>query len=290
MIKTPLHTADDLQSMRELTARSGRRSSADLDEVMQLTGVRARTRLWKEGGRLAAFAFVDDFNNLFFEIEPASRTDPLEDEIVAWGIACVKKDHAEGGQRTLDICLDADDLPRLAMLERRGFERVEFRSLHYSRSLREPIREHPFPRGFSLRCAEGEGEVEALVELHRAAFGTLNMTMEERLAIMRAPRYERELDLLAVSPDGELAAFCICWLEDADGQVGFTDPIGVRPRYHRLGLGKAIVTAGMKMLKDRGAQAVELGTGSDNLAMQGLAESLGFVVTSEKVWLSKGVN
>ena len=45
----------------------------------------------------------------------------------------------------------------------------------------------------------------------------------------------------------------------------------------------------MLALKNRGARVVELGTSSQNLPMQGLAEKLGFVVVSEKLWLSKQV-
>ena len=48
--------------------------------------------------------------------------------------------------------------------------------------------------------ALGEQEAEALAALHRAAFGTDHMTVEERLAIMRAPGYLPELDLLAATP------------------------------------------------------------------------------------------
>lgn len=68
-----------------------------------------------------------------------------------------------------------------------------------------------------------------------------------------------------------------------------TDPIGVHPRFQRLGLGKAVVTTGLRLLKSRGVATVELGTGSDNIPMQRLAESLGFVCVAEKLWFSKSV-
>jgi hypothetical protein len=47
---------------------------------------------------------------------------------------------------------------------------------------------------------------------HRAAFGTEYLTVEERLATMREPEYDPELDLLAVAPDGRLAAYCMCFI------------------------------------------------------------------------------
>lgn len=69
-----------------------------------------------------------------------------------------------------------------------------------------------------------------------------------------------------------------------------TDPIGVHPRFQRRGLGKAVVTAGLRLLKSSGVVTVGLGTGSNNLPMQCLAESLGFVRVSEKLWFSKTVD
>jgi ribosomal protein S18 acetylase RimI-like enzyme len=108
--------------------------------------------------------------------------------------------------------------------------------------------------------------------------------------MMSVPQYEPEMDLVAIAPNGELAAFCVCGFDDAEKQVGYTDPIGTHPDYRRIGLGKAIVSSGMQMLKTRNAKVVELGTSSDNLAMQGLAEALGFERVSERLWFSKTVS
>ena len=284
-----LQDSSDIQSMRDLIARLPQKSTAiDFEETTQLDSVRARTRLWKNEGKLIGFAYVDDFNNLRFEVEPQSRSTQLEDEIIAWGLDCMKKRNAETGQNdTLDASFLVGNTWQIALLQRSGFGQENLRSLHYARSLNEPIPEHPLPPGFSLRCVKGEDEVENLVNLHRAAFGTENMTVEERLAIMRAPQYERELDLLAIAPNGELAAFCICGIEDEN--IGYTDPIGVHKNYQRLGLGKAVLSAGLQTLKQRGIERAELGTSSENIAMQQLATAMGFVVISESLWFSKKV-
>jgi mycothiol synthase len=131
--------------------------------------------------------------------------------------------------------------------------------------------------------------VERLVALHRSAFGTSNMSVDQRLAMMRTPRYLRQLDLVAVAPDGEFAAFCVCGFSDSRLQVGYTEPIGTRPDYQGMGLAKAIVSAGLARLKALGARTAGLGTSSENIAMQHLAGTLGFSVVSEKLWFSKPV-
>ena len=284
----------DVQLIRDFVARLPHGLTvADLDESLQLAPIKATTRLWQHNEDVVGFAFVDDYNNLRFEIDPAHRSGQLAEEIVAWGVACMSKRNRETGQdSTLDTSCWTEDAWQIAMLQQAGFVRDDFRTLRYARALSKPVTVHPLPPGFSLRCVEGDHEVEQLVPLHRAAFSTTNMTVEQRLAIMQAPGYQRDLDLVAVAPDGELAAFCICGYEDArDGDTtGFTDPIGVHPRFQRLGLGKAVVTAGLRLLKSRGVATVELGTGSDNMPMQRLAESLGFVCVAEKLWFSKTVD
>ena len=65
--------------------------------------------------------------------------------------------------------------------------------------------------------------------------------------------------------------------------------MGTHQKYQRRGLGKAIVAAGLRLLKNSGANVVELSTGSDNLAMQKLAVGSGFMCVSEKLWFSKTV-
>jgi mycothiol synthase len=287
-----LRDESDIRHMRELIGRlPGGSSVVDLDELMLQPSIRARTRLWRRGEQLVAFALVDDYNNLKFDLDPLEASPQLEAQIVEWGLACLRKRNAASGQEhTLDASCAASNAARIALLERHGFRRDSIRSLHYARSQNVPVPDHPLPGGFRLRAARGEGEVEALVALHHAASGTASMSVEARLAIMRAPQYLPELDLVAVAPDGELAAFCICWFEDASRKVGYTDPIGTHARYQRRGLGKAVVTAGLRALQERGAETARLTTSSENVAMQRLAEAMGFRMVWESLWFSRAVD
>ena len=287
-----LRDESDLAALRAfITSLPGKADINRIEEHMAMQAIRACTRLWRYGEQIIACAYVDSYNNLLFEIHPAQRSEALETEIMDWGLACMKKRNQEtGASSTLDASCSAADVERLAFLERFGFVREPIRSLQYSRPLDGAIEAIPFPSGFSVRCVRGESEVEALVALHRAAFGTEHMTVEERIAIMHAPNYVPELDLVAVGPDGELSAFCICELEgEGETKVGFTDPVGTHPRYWRLGLGRAILGAGLRALKERGAVRAELGTSSANISMQRLAEHMGFACVAENLWFSKEV-
>lgn len=285
---TPCGGEADLAAMRALLTRLASTAAVvDFEEQMLLAGVRSRLRLGREGGDLVGFAWVDDYCNLWFETAPhAPGLAALEDEIVTWGVECVRKLAEPGEPLSLDAVCRADQTQRAAVLLRHGFVRQAVRTLRYARPLAQPVADCPPPPGFCIRAVTGPQEVDALVALHRAAFDTDNMSVEERLAMMSTPHYRPQLDLVAVAPGGELAAFCVCGLEDG---IGSTDPIGTHPRFQRRGLGGAVMTAGLQLLRAAGALSAELGTSSENTAMQRLAEKLGFTCVSEKVWFSKAV-
>lgn len=168
----------------------------------------------------------------------------IEGELVAWAVSAVQKRNLLGGEAgTLDASSLETDVHRIAFLERHGFERLPESSMLFARSLDANIPEPHVPVGFVTRSLLGEAEIQAYVALHRAAFGTENMTVEYRQAIMRASDYLPELDLVVQAPDGRLAAFCVCQIFPADSpraggtKEGWTDPVGTHPEYQHLGHG-----------------------------------------------------
>lgn len=288
----PFSGEQDLQAVRNfLGTLSSSPSLVDFEENMQLESVRSNVRIWRQSQEVIAIAYVDDYNNLWFECLPGFPfLDQLGTEIIEWGITCITKRNLETGQsNTLDFSCFADDWYHLQLLEKHGFTREPVRSLHYSLNLSQPAQLHPFPEGFLIRPVKGEEELDKLVVLHRAAFGTDQMTVEYRLAMMSTPQYLPEADLVVEDPFGELAAFCVCGFEDIEIGIGYTDPIGVHPDHQRKGLGAAILSAAIRKLEVLGATRVELGTSSENIAMQRLAEKLDFQLVSEKLWFSKEV-
>ena len=53
--------------------------------------------------------------------------------------------------------------------------------------------------------------------------------------IQSAPLYRRDLDLVAIAPDGEIAAFTIIWYDDVT-RCGYFEPVGTTPEQQRQGL------------------------------------------------------
>jgi ribosomal protein S18 acetylase RimI-like enzyme len=115
------------------------------------------------------------------------------------------------------------------------------------------------------------------------------MTTESRLAIMNTSGYDPSLDLVVVAPDGSIAAYCSCSVSERE-QRGFTDPVATHPIYRRMGLARALLLTGLKLLKERGMQSAHLGTSGENVAMQKAAGSVGFRIEYKNIWFSKEVN
>lgn len=272
-------------------------SLVDLQELLALPGAGENTHLWCSPlGEVVGFGLlIPDPSTLAYEASPEAQAAGIADEIVGWGterhrqVACHDGASGPGAQgqdarsinSVLQIGCRETQRERAALLERHGFERLQEETLHMARPLSEPIPEPVLPPGFSIRPVKGEMEVEAVVDLHRAAFGTQMMTVEQRLSIMHTPEYDPDLDLVVVAPSGELAAFCLCHISPEENAItgrneGWTDPIGTHPRYRRSGLALALMHHGFRLLRRRGMETAILGTSSDNAAALKAFEAAGF--------------
>jgi ribosomal protein S18 acetylase RimI-like enzyme len=131
------------------------------------------------------------------------------------------------------------------------------------------------PDGYRIRSLRGPEEFDARVALHRAAFpaSRLNVAKYERL--LAVPHYRLEDDLVVETSDGSLAAFALCWY-DPDGRVGELEPVGTHPDHQRRGLSRAVVTAAVRRLFQRGAHRVQVYSDQAESAPEALYGSVGF--------------
>jgi mycothiol synthase len=91
--------------------------------------------------------------------------------------------------------------------------------------------------------------------------------------IQRAPLYRRELDIVAVASNGEVASFCTVWFDDVT-RTGAFEPVGTAPAHQRQGLGKAVIGEGLRRLVCLGATLATVG--SYNAPAHALYASMGF--------------
>lgn len=244
----------------------------------------ARTRLWESrDGTLLAWAILQtEWHCLDFEVRPGPQREGLERVVLDWSVDQLGAEAAtRDGDLPFYVSARADDPVRLAATDRAGFQPDGWSYIHLARDLREPIRDAVVPEGFLIRSLSGDAEVDDYVAVHRAAFGSTNMTADWRRRTIEVTHYTPELDLVAVGPDGTIAAFCVAWItppgqSTADSWVAQVEPLSVLPACQRIGLGRALLLEGFRRARDMGAARMEVDAESYNDASRGLYESVGF--------------
>src|SRR5262249_9000849 len=129
---------------------------------------------------------------------------------------------------------------RIGDLERHGFAcqsdmpENPWSQVYLVRASTVPVTDASLPSDYANRPQAGAGEVDAYTDLHRAAFGSLNMTTAWRARTLQAPEHMPDLDLVVTATDGRLAAFCVCWLDPrgpGGRPTGQIEPMGVHPDF-----------------------------------------------------------
>jgi len=89
--------------------------------------------------------------------------------------------------------------------------------------------------------------------------------------------YDPALDLAVAAADGQVAGYALFWFDPVTA-VGLVEPMRVEDAYQRRGLARAMLTAGLDRLAQRGARRLKVGYATD--VARRLYVGAGFRVTS----------
>ena len=228
-------------------------------------------------GRIAAVLNREGPGNAFLQVHPGLRTPELEEEML---VAAEKHLAIPGpnGRRKLCVWANENDDLRQGVLTRRGYAKGDEPEYQRRRPMTMPIPEVPVPEGYTVRAL---GDVEELAARSWVSWKAFHPDEpDERYEgwdwypnVQRAPLYRRDLDIVAVAPNGEFASFCTVWFDDVTRSGAF-EPVGTAPAHQRRGLGKAVMCEGLRRLKRMGATLAYVG--SYTLAAHALYASVGF--------------
>jgi mycothiol synthase len=296
-----IHLPADLTMLADLSTRS--EALDELDFPATAEGLAAQldrpperlqceARVWHNAtGHMVGFGLLNLTRNetqldgmLWMRFAPAARVDPLFAEVFRWGRDTL---HALGAKADLPAVLYSGaghvDAWRVAQLETHGLTPIRY-FWRMERDLSLPMPSPAIPQGFSLRPVEAV-EVEAWTALYNDAFidhwDHHPLSSERVRRVWQEPFYRRELDLVLVAPDGELCAFCACERNSDDPeQAGWIEVLGTRRGRRGLGLGKAILLAGLERLRADGARVARLIVDAESLTgATRLYERVGFTIT-----------
>jgi len=222
--------------------------------------------LWESDGQIVAFLLPDgDLGEAHLCVHPSLRTPALEEEMTTVAeerLAAVAPD----GARTLRIWASEQDALRQDILARRGYRQDDWTEHQWRRRLDAPLPTAPVPPGYEIR-ALGTG-LELLERCYASGLGFHNgdiqIAVDNRTDpswyrnIQNAPLYRRDLDLVALGPEGDIAAFCTIWFDDTTRSACF-EPVATVPAHQRRGLGKALMVEGLHRLQRMGATTAFVG-------------------------------
>lgn len=236
--------------------------------------------LWEDAdGQLVGFVWCDD-GEVVLQVHPDWRgRGVLEEPMLAWATQRTEeRAHAEADAVALATFVDETDTAYTTLFEQRGFARGPWQMVRMRRDLAASIPLSTPPPGTTLRAVRTEDFAER-VNLHRAAFHPSRFTRAAYQHLRAAPGYRPDLDVVAVAPDGRLAAYAVAWF-DPGNRIGLFEPVGTHPLLRRQGYGKAVMAEGLRRLRNLGASVAFLHTGMTAEAAVRLYESVGFRVVS----------
>jgi mycothiol synthase len=234
--------------------------------------------IWEVDGSIAALAMPDGGpGEVHIAVHPRWRTPELEDEIVRVAEERIAASTDRTG-KTLTVWVHVQDRLRQQIVAARGYARAAGAGHHWRIWLDgrdgtapnavagAPAVAPPIAAGYTVRSL-GDG-LELLERCYASGLGfhkgDIKIAVENRddvtwyRNIQNAPLYRRDLDLVAVAPDGAIAAFCTVWFDDVT-RSGYFEPLATVPAHRQRGLARALMTEALRRLRRLGAVTAEIG-------------------------------
>ncbi len=232
-------------------------------------------RLWFDNNEGSLLGFGWYYRNEHaVDLQVYPENEAVEREILAWGEAKVGGETNGNGRKTITVGAMVSNTERIALLQALGYEQDENHYVHLFRSLVYELPSPQLPDGFSFGLMT-RVDIPNRVRVHRAAFHPSQMSEKIYGELWQAPGYLPELDVLIEAPDGRFVSFCLCWIDPVN-RIGELEPVGTHPDYQRIGLGTAVVQAGMQRLKAFGAESAFVIVKGGKDGPQNLYQSRGF--------------
>lgn len=183
-------------------------------------------------------------------VVPAASTVPLT---TIWARAAEAIDALE--LQAVEVLVRDDDAELSALLVDSGFVAGTDRSGITWMNAEERIRAAALPDGFVL--VDRAREASAPHPMRRRNGDQI----EDRLR--QCSLYDPALDLAVVTADGQAAGYALFWFDPVT-RVGLVEPMRIEDAYQRRGLARAMLTAGLDRLAERGASRLKVGYSSDD--------------------------
>jgi mycothiol synthase len=232
-------------------------------------------------GQIAAMINPEGVGEAHFSIHPDFNTSELACEMVETAEQSLAKTGSDGQKKIAAWVNEHQEYLKNAIIQR-GYARSDDAEYMRYRSLDEPILQAPPAPGHTVRSL-GDG-LELLERCYASGLAfhedDIHTARDNRdhpqwyRNIQTAPLYRRDLDIVAIAPDGAVASFCTIWFDDVTRSAYF-EPVATVPAHQRGGLGKAVMCEGLRRLKRMGCSKAFVGSYSPEA--HALYAAVGFI-------------
>ncbi len=270
----------DIEALAERSAPAGHPSALNEAGLLNLRHSRQDVRhlLGRTDGELVGYAQLElggDVDTGQLMVAPEARRRGYGRALLAALL--------ELAEHPLQVWAQGDPPAAAALARESGLERVRALSI-MTRPLGEDLPDLPTPPGVTIRAFTPGRDEDAWLAVNARAFAH----HPEQGRITRADLAERTAEpwfdpagFLLAERDGRLIGFH--WTKQQAGRLGEVYVIGVDPDAGGGGVGKALLFAGLRHLRERGNTEVELYVESDHERAIALYAGAGFTESSRDV-------
>ena len=198
---------------------------------------------------------------IFFQIHPEFTY--LKAEMLEYAETHLSVD-AGGEKRKIEIWVNDFDIRFQSVIQERGYRLVERVKDSWSIfEIRDRFPAVKLPYGFRLQSLADENSLNKLHRVLHRGFDHPGEPPADGLAgrkrMQSAPNYRKDLNIVAVAPDGAYASYCGMW-QDYVNRIAYVEPVCTHPDYRRMGLGTAVVIEGIRRCSKGGAMTAMVGS------------------------------
>ncbi|MFW9803895.1 MAG: GNAT family N-acetyltransferase [Candidatus Thorarchaeota archaeon] len=235
-------------------------------------------KLWESnnGHRIIALTYTKPSGECWLSIHPEHMSEFKG--MVRWMEDRVRElNKEESKELKMALVIDDDDEERITMVEELGFQKGDMYGDKQVRPLDAPVPDCILPEGYTIRHAVVEQDHAKYREAQKSVFRHIkDMSKGQLLLYSRASFYKEYLDIVAVDPKGDFAAFCTVRI-DPLSKIAELEPVGTHPDHRKLGLGKAVICEGLKRVEKYEPSAMVIIGAAPSDGARRLYESVGFI-------------
>ncbi|HSM44398.1 MAG TPA: GNAT family N-acetyltransferase [Acidimicrobiia bacterium] len=257
-----------LQRVRAAHPTAGVYEAADFQwwwRIRRSTDVLPQLFWFDEAGRSEAAVIATDWGNSV-SLYPIV----LPDAVADWIAHVVERGLAHAGELGLDevdVVIDRTDQVMAGALAAQGYTTMDDELVDsWIDATRRPAIS---PLHADYRMAS---RLDTLSALHHLV-GRNGPGVEDRLN--QTSLYRADLDLAVLDGDDRVAAYGLFWF-DPETSTGLVEPMRTEDEHQRRGLARHVLTTGLNLLLDAGADRIKIAWDRNNLAAHNLYTDVGF--------------